>query len=163
MKMVEDRSKLPFRKNCEGYFVSNGKILARDTGKGFIEFPGGGVDVGEDPKKALTRETKEETGAIVENLEKIGQINFVWGENWAKTDKQRKRYNEFQGEEMHFFKGNIKGFVEATGDSLENGGEGEVLMELQEVLNKVLEGEPFDEDVREYREFQIKILRSLLK
>jgi 8-oxo-dGTP pyrophosphatase MutT (NUDIX family) len=161
--MVEDRSKLPFRKNCEGYFVSNGKILARDTGKGFIEFPGGGIDVGEDPQKALTRETKEETGAIVENLEKIGQINFVWGENWAKTDKQRKRYNEFQGEEMHFFKGNINEFSEVLGDGSDEGWKGEVLMDVQKVLDKILEGEPFDEDIKDYREFQIKTLRRILK
>jgi hypothetical protein len=49
------RKKLPFRKNCEGYFIcKNGKIIAQDTKRGYIEFPGGGgVDEGEDPAKAL--------------------------------------------------------------------------------------------------------------
>jgi 8-oxo-dGTP pyrophosphatase MutT (NUDIX family) len=52
-----DRSKLPYRKNCEGYFLYKGSyVIANDTGKGYLEFPGGGVDENEEPETALLRE-----------------------------------------------------------------------------------------------------------
>lgn len=39
-----DRDHLPFRKNCEWYLVFGDEVVVRDTGKGYLEFPGGGVD-----------------------------------------------------------------------------------------------------------------------
>ena len=90
--MIIDRFKLPFRKNCEGYFVDkNGCVLAKET-EGFLMFPGGGVDDGEKVEDAIIRETLEETGAVIKNLRKIRNLRFVWGPNWAKTDKQKRRY-----------------------------------------------------------------------
>ena len=62
-----DRSKLQYRKNCEGYFFHEGKVVARDIG--FIEFPGGGVDE-DSEEEALKREVLEETGCNVSNLKK---------------------------------------------------------------------------------------------
>lgn len=50
-----DRSKLPYRKNCEGSLVFGESIVARNTEYGYIDFPGGGVDEGEDIKEALKR------------------------------------------------------------------------------------------------------------
>jgi len=51
-----DRSKLPYRKNCEGYLVcKDGKVVVRDTGKGYLEFPGGGVDENEKSEETLKR------------------------------------------------------------------------------------------------------------
>ena len=38
------------------------RILLLKRADGLWEFPGGGVDWGEDPKDAVVRETKEETG-----------------------------------------------------------------------------------------------------
>lgn len=40
-----------------------------------LEFPGGVIDPGEDPKEAAARELTEETGYIAEELELIGEIN----------------------------------------------------------------------------------------
>jgi len=58
---MENRDLLPFRINCEGYLISSdGKILAKDSGNGFIMFPGGGVDEKEDIITAMDREAKEE-------------------------------------------------------------------------------------------------------
>ncbi len=130
-----ERSKLPFRRNCEGYFFKEGNILAKDRGE-FTEFPGGGVDDGETPEEALTRETFEETGAIVDNLQKVGDANFIWGKDWAKTDKQKERYKRFKGEEMHFFVGKIKELKETKH---EDKWRGEIFMPIKEVINK-LEG-----------------------
>ena len=93
--MNNDRSKLPFRKNCEGYFVDGkGNVLARKTEYDVVVFPGGGVDDGEDVDKAIIRETFEETGAIVKNIKKLGNLKFVWSEDWAQTEKQKKTESE---------------------------------------------------------------------
>lgn len=154
-----DRKKLPFRKNCEGYFTDgDGRVLARDSGKGHLLFPGGGVDDGEDVKRALIRETFEETGAIVKNLKKIGELKFIWGENWAKTEKQKKRYEKYNGEDMHFFVGEIEGFEEPERKE-EDFWEGERLMDIKRAIKIIESGIPFDEEIREYREIQLKILR----
>ena len=88
--MMENRNRLPFRINCEGYFIDNDRnILAKNSSEGFLVFPGGGVDNNEKIEDAIFRETLEETGAIAVNLEKIGELKFIWGENWAKTEKQK--------------------------------------------------------------------------
>jgi len=159
---MKERSNLPFRKNCEGYFIcKNGKIIARDTNLGFIEFPGGGVDKHEDPAEALIREAFEEAGVGLDGeLKKVGQLNFIWDKNWAKSEKQKKRYEEFQGEEMHFFVGKVKETGSAPGDSSESGWENEVEMEIQDIVD-FIKNEKFSEDMKEYREFQLKMLEEL--
>lgn len=160
---MKNRSKLPFRKNCEGYFIcKNGKIIAQDTKKGYLEFPGGGVDENESPKDALIREAYEEAGVVLEGeLKKVGQLNFVWGENWAKTEKQKNRYKNFQGEEMHFFIGKVKKLVCPKGDECEAGWQEEVEMGIDDVIKFIENEKPFDEEIREYRKLQLKFLGNL--
>lgn len=56
--------------SCRIYGVlrENGKVLltrSRFHGSSFINFPGGGVDIGEAPMAALLREFVEETGLVV--------------------------------------------------------------------------------------------------
>jgi len=162
---IKDRSKLPFRKNCEGYFIcKNGKIIAQDTQKGYLEFPGGGVDEKESPKDALIREAYEEAGVVLEGeLRKVGQLNFVWGENWAKTEKQKKRYKQYRGDEMHFFIGKVKELVCPKGDSCEAGWKNEVEMKIKEAINLIEKEKPFDKNLKEYYEFQLKILKKFNK
>ncbi len=41
---------------------------------GYIDMPGGKIEDGETPEQAAIREVKEETGMIVENLEKVGTV-----------------------------------------------------------------------------------------
>jgi 8-oxo-dGTP pyrophosphatase MutT (NUDIX family) len=92
-----DRKELPFRKNCEGYFInSEGKILAKDSGKGFIMFPGGGVDAEEDVAAAMIRETKEETGAALSNIKKARVFKIIWGPDWAKQTNKRNGIGSFK-------------------------------------------------------------------
>lgn len=154
-----NRSKLPFRKNCEGYFLTkDNRILAKDTGH-FIEFPGGGVDENETPEKALIREAYEETGAKIENLKKIKIIKFKWDEYWAKSEKQKARYEKFQGEEMHFFTGKVKEIKKAKGDGHDEGWKGEVAMDIKEAIAKIKEY-GWTKDMDEYRSFQLKMLEG---
>ena len=160
---MNSRLNLPFRKNCEGHFVDGkGNILAKNTGKGYIAFPGGGIDESEIPEEALIRETKEETGAIVEISEKIGSLNFIWGEDWATSEKQKLRYEKFQGEEMHFFIGKINEFIEEISEKIEDFWGEEKFMPIEEVIKIIEENAPYSQEIKHYREKQLEILKSLM-
>jgi 8-oxo-dGTP pyrophosphatase MutT (NUDIX family) len=159
--MLMDRTKLPYRKNCEGYFFLGNKVLAQNTGRGYILFPGGGIDEGESPEKAIFRESFEETGAIIKNLKKIGVIYFDWDENWAKTDKQKNRYNSFRGEEMHLFTGEIERFEKPSGDP-EDEWKGELLADMKELIERIENMKPFPKNREEYSEIQLKALKDRL-
>ena len=101
---MKNRYELPFRLNCEGYFIDKeGDILARKDENGIIIFPGGGVSEKESVSEGMIRETFEETGVIISDLKELGQMKIIWGSNWAKTEKQKHRYEQFQGDDMYFF------------------------------------------------------------
>ena len=156
-----DRANLPYRKNCEGYFIYEDKIIVKKQ-KGYLEFPGGGVDENENPEKALLREAYEEAGVIIEGkLKKIGILHFIWDKEWAKTEKQKQRYNHFKGEEMHFFTGKVKELAIPKGDSYEDGWKGERTMPIAQAISLIESSKPFSKDIKEYREFQLKALRKL--
>ena len=151
---------MPFRKNCEGYFFDKKKnILAKQINE-ILVFPGGGVDDNESPLRALIRETFEETGAIVRNLKKLEELKFVWGKTWAKTEKQKKRYKKFYGEDMSFFVGEIDRFEEPKKKE-EDFWEGEKLVPIKKAIELLESKKPFDEEIREYREIQLKFLKKL--
>jgi len=162
--MTNDRTKLPYRKNCEGYFLfRDDSIVAQDTGKGYVEFPGGGIDEGESPKNAILREASEETGAMVKNLKFVEKINFDWDENWAKTEKQKGRYKQYRGEEMHLFIGKVSKFVNADGDLKNNDPalKGRKFMEIKEVIEKIQELKPFPQNMTGYYAKQLYYLRNI--
>jgi 8-oxo-dGTP pyrophosphatase MutT (NUDIX family) len=153
-----NREKLPYRKTCEIYLTLGKNILAQDRGE-YIEFPGGGIDKNETPEQAAIRETLEETGAVIESLKELKIINFKWDENWAKTEKQKARYNQFKGEEMHFFTGKIKEFVNNLHD---DSWKGEKLILLKKVI-ELIKSQPFSSEIKDYRTFQLDYLISLIK
>ena len=156
-----DRTNLPYRKNCEGYFLYKDRVIVKKQ-EGYLEFPGGGVDENEDPEKALLREAYEEAGVIIEGkMKKIGVLHFIWDKEWAKTEKQKQRYNHFKGEEMHFFAGKVKNLVSPKGDSHEDGWKGEITIPIAKAIKLIESGKPFSRDIKEYREFQLKALKSL--
>ena len=158
---MEEHARLPYRLNCEGYFVDdNGNILAQDSGKGFLIFPGGGIEQGEDIEAGMVREAREETGVIPElPLRKLGIIRIKWGNDWAKTDKQKERYAQFQGDEMHFFFAKIKGFGQSG--EVDDAWKGEKLMSVDSAINLIEQARPFGEDIKEYREAQLKFLNII--
>ena len=57
-----------------------GQWLLTDHQERGFEFPGGKVEKGESPKEGAIREVKEETGAIIEEIDYVGQY-FVNGKN----------------------------------------------------------------------------------
>ena len=160
--LQRDRSKLPFRENCEGYFFDkNGNVLAKEA-NGYLSFPGGGIDAEESPSEAIIREVYEETGAIIKNAGKVKELKFVWGSSWAKTEKQKKRYKKFQGENMHFFVGEIEKFEELN-ERQEDFWDGEKLIPIEKAIQIIESENPFDEEIREYREIQLNFLKEQLK
>ncbi len=156
------RKNLPYRKNCEGYFLYKNKyIVAKDTRKGYVVFPGGGVDSKENPKEALIRESMEEAGIVCDNIiKKIGVLRFDWGPDWAKTRKQKKRYSKFRGEEMHFFVGTVKGFVKPKGDP-SDAWKGKKYLLITDAIRLIEKTKPFDKEIEKYRIKQLKTLYSL--
>lgn len=135
-----NRQNLPYRKNCEGYFLyKNDLVLARDTKIGYIEFPGGGVDKEETPKQAVIRETFEETGAKLSQVKLVDKLYIDWDKNWAKSEKQKKRYKIYRGEEMYFFVGKVTNISEPEGD-LKNDDpawQANPLMQIEDVLENI--------------------------
>jgi len=156
-----DRSKLPLRQNCEGYFTDgSGNILAQPSEHGYIIFPGGGIESGEDPKAALIRETLEETGAIVRVIKSLGSISYEWPEGWPQTDKQKRRYEQFRGDEMHFFAGVIDGFTDTEGTE-EDVWQGRKLVPIAEIVSLIEKMQPFTGTLAPYYSAQLAFLREL--
>lgn len=159
-----DRSKLPFRKNCEGYFVLGDSIVCRDSHLGYIDFPGGGVEENEDIEGALRREIMEEAGAILDKkMTEIATLKTVWPMDWAKNEKQKKRFEKYQGDDMHFFIGKVKELVTPTGDPEENGWDiNERTIKIRDVIKMMERYRPFPKELRDYYELKLKILKSLI-
>jgi len=157
-----DRSDLPFRQNTEGFlFTPDGKILARLSDEGYLVFPGGGVEPGETPAQAFLREAREETGAVIKGpLESAGILKLLWGPSWAQTEKQRNRYQQYQGDELYFFIGQIDHIEEQELPEADYWS-GDKLIPLRDALLQLRRGEPYPDDIAEYREFQIAMLEQI--
>lgn len=73
------------RHSARSIIVRNGKVaMVHSLKYDYYKFPGGGIENGENPMKAMIRETKEETGLIVipETVKEYGCVHRI-----QKSDK----------------------------------------------------------------------------
>lgn len=74
--------------------LRDGNVLLLQRKNGIWEFPGGGVDWGENPKKAAVREVKEETGLKVDLKGLLGATSSVYRKG---RDKKHSVYLVYSG------------------------------------------------------------------
>lgn len=79
--------------------VRSGK-LARQPGE--ISFPGGMIEEGEGPEAAAVRETMEEMGLMAEDIEVIGELDFLQDSRNGAIYPYLGRIKEKKPEEIHF-------------------------------------------------------------
>ena len=88
--MDKSREKLPYRETTICFIICKGKIISKFAGKNsYVKFPGGGVDKGETPAKAVLREIKEELKVTVKNLTFITELTAEWHPEWTEGDPKR--------------------------------------------------------------------------
>ncbi len=71
------------------------RLLIVKRGNDLWEFPGGGVDWGEDPQKAAIRETKEETGLDATNVRMVTITSATYEKG---DDEKHSVYVVYKGE-----------------------------------------------------------------
>ena len=103
--MSGSREKLPYRETTICFIIHKGHIISKFAGNNsYVKFPGGGVDKGETPEKAVNRELKEELKVTVKKLTLVGELIADWHPGWIENDPKRlERYNQFRGEKTYAF------------------------------------------------------------
>jgi len=72
---ISKKSIMKERAASRAILMNNGKIaLMNVTKHSYHKLPGGGIEKGEDKKRALKRECQEEVGSEIEILDEIGSI-----------------------------------------------------------------------------------------
>ena len=88
--MSGSREKLPYRETTICFIIHKGHIISKFAGNNsYVKFPGGGVDKGETPEKAVIRELEEELGASVKKLTLVAELTAEWHPEWTENDPKR--------------------------------------------------------------------------
>jgi len=90
-------------------------LLLKASGKfggGFWNAPGGKIQMGETPEEAARREVFEETGLSLGYLEKMGHLEFYFGEGKSEPDWTAEVFvtREFKGELQESEEGKLAWF-----------------------------------------------------
>lgn len=109
---------LPYRRRAEVFAIDeNGEVIARTprgmSGK-YFEVPGGGIDEGETPRKAVMREALEETGIRIGNIVSHGEL--MW--KWDKTHKEAMGpwSKKYAGDHVYVFSATVIGKGKPTSE-----------------------------------------------
>lgn len=70
-----------------------------------------------------------------------------------------QRYEQFRGDEMHFFSGVVEGFIEVPIE--EDTWKGKKLMPIAEVVRLLTDAQPFPEELAPYYSAQLEFLKNL--
>lgn len=77
------------RNSARSIVIRDGKIAMIHSKKyDYYKFPGGGIEKGENPKEAMIRETREETGLIVipETIREYGYVHRIQKSDYDSTE-----------------------------------------------------------------------------
>ncbi len=105
----------PFIANLCYIFNDKNEVLLQCKSRGFgvgkWNGPGGKQDKGETIKEATSREIKEETGVIVRNLKKMGELEFVFVDNEESNFLTHVFIcNDWEGEPKDMGEGELRWF-----------------------------------------------------
>lgn len=113
---TNSRNDLPFRKKTELILLNNEWNVLVDDHWSYLMFPWWWID--EDEKnyaQSAERELYEETSLKLESqLYFLWSVSWKWFPEWANNDKRKKRYEEFQWEEVFFYVWKTKKLVEIS-------------------------------------------------
>jgi 8-oxo-dGTP pyrophosphatase MutT (NUDIX family) len=76
------------RDSARSIILSQGKVAMVYSQKyDYYKFPGGGIEQGEEPEKAMIRETLEETGLIVkpDSIREFGLVHRIQKSDWDEN------------------------------------------------------------------------------
>lgn len=110
-KIAEITSSLPYRERAEVLIHHKGNVLIttnhRDDGSIWHGLPGGGIEEGNTPEEAATREALEEVGVAVKNIRHSGEIGVKEGYS-ARTSKAH-RAQMYRGSKTHLIEADYDG------------------------------------------------------
>ena len=100
------------KENSEGYRPNVAMVVINSTNKVLIcrrkntrtwQFPQGGIDNGEDIKKAMYRELSEEVGLSKDDVSLVGQSEGTITYDIPKTIRSKVLGGKFKGQEQKWF------------------------------------------------------------
>ncbi len=159
-----NESEKPFRNRVEVYAIKDGKLYCGEYKDGSLGVFGGGTD-GEALEEAAAREFEEETGYKVNNLKKIpvDPIEVIWTD--AKSEKQKKRMEDYKGTRTWFFVGEFddsKKKEKAEGDDGKHNLKNVGLKELNDELIKSVKSDTDDEGIIKQQKIREKVLKHIV-
>ena len=100
------------KENSEGYRPNVARVVINSTNKVLIcrrkntrtwQFPQGGIDNGEDIKKAMYRELSEEVGLSKDDVSLVGESEGTITYDIPKTIRSKVLGGKFKGQEQKWF------------------------------------------------------------
>ena len=110
------RNNLPFRQKTELILLNNEWNVLVEDHWSYLMFPWWWIDEGEkNYRESAERELYEETHLYLDwPLCFLGSVSWKWFPEWANNEKRKKRYEEFQWEEVFFYVWKTKKLIEKS-------------------------------------------------
>ncbi len=152
-------SKPQFRDRSQLFIFDGPKVVARVLDD-YVDFPGGGIEKGEDAKTAALRESMEEAGALVTNIQSVGKCKCDWPPQALKHFNDNDNNVFYRGCNTNFFIGKLKGFEKPTS---EEGDDWRTRNKVIPIIDAIIEILKRPQGVmNKHHELEVKILKQYL-